>query len=487
MPEASAPRESSRHRASFRDPAGFIFFYEGQPYRQVNACAAGDYDRLMQSGLYASLSESGRLLPHEEVADVPPAEVGLDGSAPYRILKPRRIGFVSYPYEWCFSQLKDAALLTLQVQREALDHGMTLKDCSAFNIQFEGAQPIFIDTLSFEPYLEGEPWAGYRQACQHFLAPLAVMSYCDVRLSQLLRRYLDGLPLDLAARLLPRRTLLRPSLAMHIHLHAHFQRSNRTEPDAPVKRKGRMSRNAMIGLIDSLQSAVKRLHWKAGPSEWGDYYDDTNYTEAAMGHKMQLVADYLDECRPATVWDLGANTGRFSRLASGRGITTLSLDTDPVAVERNYLDARRRGDRHLLPLWIDLTNPSAARGWAHLERASLTQRGPADLVLALALIHHLAIGSNVPLPLVAEYFAQIAHRVVVEWVPKHDSQVKRLFAVRKDVFPDYNEQAFCRAFERFFELEKSHPVADSQRVLYCYRRRSDALADGGESDQHAMA
>lgn len=487
MPEASTSRESSRHPASFRDPAGFIFFHEGQPYRQVNRCAAADYDRLMQSGLYARLSEAGRLLPHEEVDDVPPAEEGVDGSAPYKVLRPRRVGFISYPYEWCFSQLKDAALLTLQVQREALDHGMTLKDGSAFNIQFEGAKPVFIDTLSFEPYVEGEPWVGYRQACQHFLAPLALMSYCDVRLSQLLRRYLDGLPLDLAARMLPRRTLLRPSLAMHIHLHARFQRSSAAAPEAPLKRKGRMSKTAMVGLIDSLQSAVQRLQWKAGRTEWGDYYADTNYTDAAMEHKAQLVAAYINECRPATVWDLGANTGLFSRLASERGIATLSLDTDPLAVERNYLDARRRGDRRLLPLWIDLTNPSAARGWAHMERASLTQRGPADLALALALIHHLAIGSNVPLPLVAQYFAQIAQRVVVEWVPKHDSQVNRLFVVRKDVFPDYNEQAFCRAFDRSFELEKREPVAGSERVLYCYRRRSGALAAGGEFDQHGRA
>ena len=471
-PQSGAPSEAKRHPASFRDPAGFVFVQDGQLYRQINRSAADDYDRLISSGLYERLTAAGSFLPHEEV-NIRPAETGTGAEEPYKIIKPRRVPFVSYPYEWCFSQLKDAALLTLRIQREAIEHGMSLKDCSAFNVQFEGAHPVFIDTLSFEPYVEGEPWVGYRQACQHFLAPLAVMSYCDVRLSQLLRRYLDGLPLDLAARLLPRRTFLRPWLAMHIHLHARLQSRTPAAADVATKGKsGRFSRRGMLGLIDSLESAINRLTWRPGGTEWGDYYSDTNYSDEAMRHKLQLVSSALAEAQPATVWDLGANTGLFSRLASERGINTVSLDIDPLAVERNYLDARKRGDRCLLPLWIDLTNPTAGRGWANAERASLTERGPTDLVLALALIHHLAIGANVPLPMVATYLAKIGRRVALEWVPKHDSQVKRLLVVRRDVFVDYDEQAMVQAFQVHFELERRQPIAHSERVLYLFRRRS---------------
>src|SRR5687768_12270942 len=334
------------HPGSFRDPSGCVFHRDGELLRRVNRRWQEPYDQLMQSGLYDRLVAGGRLVAHEE-------KRGGAGSAPedgeqvYLILKPRRVAFISYPSEWCFSQLKDAALLTLAIQREAMAAGMSLKDASAFNVAFEGSAPVFIDTLSFEPYREGEPWVAYRQFCQHFLAPLALASYRDIRLLRLLRGYLDGFPLDLAATLLPRRTRLRMGLGMHLHLHARLQRS----ADAPVKpasapRRG-VSRRGLLGLIESLESAVRQLRWEPGGTEWGDYYGDTNYTDDAMRHKMDLVARCLDDSRPATLWDLGANTGRFSRLASQRGIETLSLDIDPLAVERNYLDARGRDDRQI--------------------------------------------------------------------------------------------------------------------------------------------
>jgi hypothetical protein len=229
----------------------------------------------------------------------------------------------------------------------------------------------------------------------------------------------------------------------------------------------------MIGLIDSLEAAISRLTWSVKSTEWGDYYADTNYTDEAMQHKTALVARYLDQVLPTSVWDLGANTGRFSRLASERGITTVSLDIDPLAVERNYIDARERGDRHLLPLWIDVTNPTAGRGWANAERSSLEERGPADLLLALALVHHLGIGNNVPMGMLAAYLARIGRRAVVEWVPREDSQVNRLLVVRKDVFSDYNEQAFCSGFSQFFELEGRAPIPGSLRTIYFWRRRDD--------------
>ena len=461
-----------RHPGSFRDPNGSVLLRDGELLRRVNQPGREPYDQLMRSGLYERLASAGRLIPHEEVEavqldDALPAE-----DAPYRLLRPRRVRFISYPYEWCFSQLKDAALLTLAIQREALGHGMSLKDASAFNIAFEGARPVFIDTLSFEAYVEGQPWVAYGQFCRHFLAPLALMAHRDVRLSQLLRSHLDGIPLDLAASLLPRRTRLRFGLGVHLHLHARMGRKSgaASNPQPAGKGTGRVGKRAMLGLIDSLESAVKRLEWSHGATEWGDYYDDTNYTAPAMQAKLEAVSRFIQEANPSSVWDLGANTGRFSRLASDRGIPTLALDIDPLAVERNYLDARRRDDAHLLPLWMDLADPSPSRGWGESERQSLSQRGPANLALALALVHHLAIGGNVPLPMIAEYLARIARRLVIEWVPKHDSQVARLFVVRKDVFDDYHEQAFQAAFQRHFTLEHRQPIPGSERALYLLQR-----------------
>jgi len=458
-------RRASRAKllGSFRDPSGFLFQQDGVIYRQVNLVYKDDYDHLMDSGLYQALVDDNLLIPHEEVGIEPPVS-----ELAYRVIKPEPIPFISYPYEWCFSQLRDAALTTLKLQRKALDFGMSLRDSSAYNIQFKSGRPILIDTLSFGKYSEGQPWVAYRQFCQHFLAPLALMSYKDIRLSQLLCIYIDGLPLDLTGCLLPWRTRLRFSLLSHIHLHA---RSQKHFADKPVNvGQHRMSRYAFLGILNSLESTVKKLKWQPGGTEWADYYQDTNYSPQAFEHKKTIVAGFLDRVGPATVWDLGANVGIFSRFASDRGIPTVSFDADPAAVEKNYLDCVARGDTNTLPLVIDLTNPSPGIGWENKERMSLKERGPADAVLALALVHHLAISNNVPLSKIAGFLSDISHWLVIEFVPKSDSQVQRLLATREDIFPDYTRQAFEREFSRYFTTDDSADIRESQRALYLMRR-----------------
>ena len=455
---------SEKVAASFRDPSGFLFHREGVLYRQVNQLYRADYVHLMESGLYEKLTDSGLLVRHQEVNLEP------DGSLPsgraalaYKVIQPELIPFISYPYEWSFSQLKDAALLTLKIQRTALVYSMSLKDASAYNIQFIGCRPVLIDTLSFEAYRVGEPWAAYRQFCQHFLAPLALMAYRDVRLSQFFRVFIDGVPLDLASKLLPGRTRFNFSLATHIHLHAAAQQRY---ADKAVKKEtlsGRMSRVAFLGLLDSLEASIRKLSWKPAGTEWAKYYTDTNYSERALEHKRQVVEDFLKQLNPGKIWDLGANTGMFSRIASTQGALTMAFDIDPAAVDLNYREAASRRDSLLLPLVIDLTNPSPSMGWQNQERMSLLERGPADAVMALALVHHLAISNNVPLESLATFFAQIAPWLIIEFVPKTDSQVERLLATRQDIFPEYNPDGFEQAFSKAFTIRKVEPVLDTER------------------------
>jgi ribosomal protein L11 methylase PrmA len=463
--------DSHQLASSFRDPSGFLFRRENCLFRQVNRSYAENYDRLIDSGLYRSLSESGQLVPHEEVV----VDAPVPDSA-YKVLRPELVPFISYPYEWGFSQLQDAALLTLEIQRRSLEAGMSLKDCSAYNVQFKDGRPIFIDTLSFEVYREGEPWVAYRQFCQHFLAPLALMSRVDVRLSRLLRPYLDGIPLDLASRLLPRRTWLTLGLGVHIHLHAKSQSMFAEKTEKP-KRRAAVSLNALRGLVDSLDSSVRKLKWRVGRTEWSDYYSELSYSGAEFDRKRAFVSEYLEQAGPSSVWDLGANTGHFSRLASDRGIPTVAFDIDPACVEADYREVVRRGETKLLPLWLDLTNPSPGLGWAGAERMSLADRGPVDLVMALALIHHLAIGNNVPLGDVAAYLARLGRRLIIEFVPKSDPQVGRLLVVREDVFDSYTQADFEASFSKHFEVERSDSLQDGGRRLYLMRSRNPTFAD----------
>jgi ribosomal protein L11 methylase PrmA len=458
--------ESTRATGSFRDPSGHVFSRDGRLLRQVNRVYGGEYDHLNASGLYQTLVEQRLLVAHEEVAEPPDWASAKDPA--YKVIAPERIPFISYPFEWAFSQLKAAAQTTLRAQRMALDRGMVLKDASAYNVQFRGSDPVLIDTLSFERWAEGTPWIAYRQFCQHFLAPLALMSRTDVRLSGLSRLFIDGPPLDLAARLLPIGSMLSPALLMHLHLHARAQARHGNRP-IRVNGATAFSKRAMLGLVESLQGAVEGLTYGLGAGVWADYYGRTNYTPAAMNDKQRIVAAFVQRERPKMLWDLGANTGAFSGLASAHGGYALAFDGDQGAVERHYVERRGRGDRTVLPLVMDLANPTGRMGWNHEERLSLVDRGPADLVLALGLIHHLTLANQVPLPMSAQFFARIARSLVIEFVPRTDSQVEGMLARMPRLDDRYSLEAFEHAFSRHFTTVDAVPVAESERRIYLMR------------------
>jgi hypothetical protein len=443
---------------SFRDPSGFVFYQDGEVFRQINNYYKEDYEFLMKSGLYNELVDKELLISHEEINKEKIDEYY------YKIIKPEKIDFISYPYEWCFSQLKDAALLSLRIQKVAMKYGMSLKDCSAYNIQFLDGNPILIDTLSFEKYKEGHPWVAYRQFCQHFLAPLALMSYKDIRLNQLFKIYIDGIPLDLASSLLPLKSYFKLGIFLNIYLHSRSQNyfSNKS-----VKiKKYKVNKNSLLGIIDSLESSVKKMKWKPRGTEWADYYSFTNYSEESLKCKNKIVKDLLEKSAKKILWDLGSNDGKFSRIASNMNILTISSDFDPAAVEKNYLLLKKNNDKYLLPLVIDLMNPSPSLGWQNKERNSFIERGPAETVLALALVHHLAISNNLPFSKIAYFFSKICKLLIIEFIPKNDSQVKKLLDTREDIFLNYNQRCFEKEFAEFFKIKESIKIINSERVIY---------------------
>jgi hypothetical protein len=465
-PAGSTPKPGpvQAHPSSYRDRDGFLFWSEGRLLRQINRRGQPAYERLMASGLYAELVDRGWLVPHRE-SDHPPAQADLV----WKVIEPERIPFVSYPYEWCFSQLRDAALLTLRIQKAALARGMILKDASAFNVQFDGIRPVFIDTLSFAVYEEGKPWAAYRQFCEHFLAPMALVCRCDERLGALTSAHLEGVPLDLASRLLPWRSWLRPGLLLHVHLHSIGIR--RGADRAAAAREARLSRQGLEALMGSLEQAASGLKWSVPRSAWSAYYEEeANYAASAMARKAYAVGRMLDTAQPRMIWDIGANTGLFSRLAADKGAYVVAMDADRSVTELHYLECRRGSRRNVLPLVMDAAAPSPGLGWSNAERASLRERGPADVVMMLALVHHLAISRNVPMVMLAEYAAELGRRLIVEFVPKNDSNAQRLLAVREDIFDDYSEEGFESAFGRFFLMEQKSHIEGTDRTLYLYRK-----------------
>ena len=464
------PDPVSSDTGSWRDPFGFVYRREGVLLRQINRVASGEWQDAVRAGLFDRLQSAGLLIPHEPA----PLEWAAAADEAIAVIRPQLIPFIAYPYEWTFGQLRAAAILTLRVQGEASALGFELRDASAYNVQFLDGRPVFIDTLSFRRATPGAPWVAYRQFCEHFLAPLALMTHRDIRLGSMLRDYIDGIPLDLVAGLLPARSRLSLGLGTHLHLHARAQRQHADRPES-----SRQAQAASIGptrqaaLLDSLTRLIEGMKWRPQGTEWADYANASSYDDESASRKDELVASFITAADARVVWDIGANAGRYSAIAAKTAERVVALDIDPAASERHWQSLRARGETRILPILQDLANPSPSLGWGARERASLFDRSEGATVLALALIHHLAIGRNVPLGMLSETLARLGRELIIEWVPKEDPMVRRLLATREDVFPSYTLEGFEASIRTDWTIEASANVDGTSRKLYRLQRRHD--------------
>jgi hypothetical protein len=455
-----------RIESSFRDPDGYMFEFEGDFYRAVNFSYKEPFEHFLNSGLYKKLISEGLIVSFEEVD---PALFGLTGL--YKVLKPEQINFISYPYEWSFNMLKDAAILTLRIQKLAIEYGMSLKDASAFNIQFQRGKPVFIDTLSFELYPAQQPWIAYRQFCQHFVAPLALMARIDARLNRMFIMDIDGIPLDIAAKMLPFQSRFNLGLFLHIFLHSRSQKRHNADAVRVSDKKMKFSSGAMKALIEGLITSIESQVWKPKGTEWSEYTDEHVHRKEYLEFKNNVISRLLDDINPGYIWDLGSNDGVYSRIAAKKNINVVSFDVDPACVDKNYINVRSHHETHILPLLMDLTNPSPALGWGGVERSSFYQRNRPDVVIALAIIHHLAITGNNPLDSIALNFAKLAGRLIIEFVPKDDEKVKLLLVNRDDIFPDYTQDKFEKIFSKYYDIEQQVSSEYNSRTFYLMKRK----------------
>jgi hypothetical protein len=440
--------------ASYRDPSGFVFTLNGQAYRQVNKIFSEHFDHFISSGCYQSLVNKKLLISHAEIKE------NLSGSADHHAtLKPVLIETISYPWEWTFSMLKDAALLTLQVMKEALSFNMTLKDASAYNIQFLEGRLVFIDTLSFEKYLETEP-------CEHFLGPLLLMHHKNLPLTQLFVAYPDGIPLQVTQKLLPKSTRFSLHTYLHIHLHAKVSATAK-KPSGTAN----FSKRKLLNLLLSLELLVKKLKTPPADSTWTNYYPEAETRADYLQEKKTIVSRWLDEIGTVhSALDLGANKGEFSKLVTAKNIHCVATDQDPFCIDEVYR-AECGSNKYLVPLVLDLSHPSPSLGVNNTERASAPERLKSDLVLALALIHHLSIGRNIPLPMVSQILNSYCREwLITEFVPKEDLKVKEMLQQKRDIYAEYNPENFEKALKENFTIIKTEKVGRSGRSLYLLRK-----------------
>jgi ribosomal protein L11 methylase PrmA len=453
----------TRHPSSFKDPAGFVFESGGKMYRQVNEYYAAQYRHLTSSGLYEQLTRNKQLIPHEQI------DTNLTNSAEWHTtLLPEPIRFISYPYEWSFEQLRDAAMLTLDIMRVSIQHGMILKDATPFNIQFHNGKPVFIDTLSFDLYNPKQPWIAYRQFCQCFLFPLYLEHYLKTDIQRILGTYIDGVPVDFIAKLLPLKSRLSLGVWLHVYLQHTTGSSGKNNPTDT-----RFSKKKLLDLLNHLTNIIQ--HFPAERSyktTWSNYYEDTILSKDYLREKEAIVRDFCNNTKARTVLDLGANDGYFSKLFAAHSMQVVSTDSDSRCIARLYQEVKKNKITNILPLILDIANPSPAIGFHNRERAAFHERFQTDLVAALALIHHLVIGRNIGLPALAQYFSHIAPELIIEFVPKDDEKVQQMLKTRPDTFPDYTADNFEHFFSYYFQVITKKSIAGTNRLLYHMKRKN---------------
>lgn len=432
-----------------------MFTMDGVFYRHVNRSYAGQYDTLMKSGLYDRLTSESLLIPHTEMPDNL-----IKSSDHYITLLPRQLPRITYASEWCPEQLKDAALLTLTIQCIAMDHGMTLKDATPFNVQFDNGKAMFIDTLSFDIYDPVKPWIAYRQFCECFLFPLYIHRYTQTGTHKISSAWPDGIPVSLTTRLLPLRSRWNAGAWLHIFLQNRIASKKTAIPESKLQ----FSFTKLTQLIGHLQSIVSRLNpIPKNNSAWSNYYSERILSETYHAEKELLFRYYLNQLDYRDVLDLGSNDGWYSKILAQTGVPVIAVDSDWLCIDRLY----REHPADILPLIVDLANPTPATGFRNAERPCFTDRAGSDLVIAFALVHHLALRNNIPLPLIADYFSELTRKhLLIEFVPASDIRAQQLTA-RKTTQPDnYDLEKFESAFNRHFRIEKKDRIPGTDRLLY---------------------
>jgi ribosomal protein L11 methylase PrmA len=455
---------AERDPGSFRDPGGAVFRVGDRILRAVAPDAAKAYREASTTGLIHALVERGHLLP---AAEVEPAALGSDSAAAL-VLEHPRLPFVSYPYEWSFAAHRSAALLHLDLHLEAFERGFTLADATAYNVQFIGARPVFIDHLSLRPYRDGEIWSGHRQFCMQFLNPLLLRAYRGIAPNAWFRGALEGIEPEDLSRLLPWRNKLSFTVFSHVVMQSVFQRRSRVLDETRTRklRAAKLPPASHRAMLISLRSAIARLRPLDRMTVWSRYATDNGYSGADSESKRKFVAEMITAVRPRLVWDIGCNTGDYADLAlkSGAGYV-VGFDFDHGALDQAFTRAESEG-LAFQALWLDAANPSPSQGWAQRERRGFAERAEADALLGLAFIHHLTIGRNVPLDQALAWLIGLAPIGIIEFPPRSDPMVQRLLALRADIFQDFTEANFLAIVSAHARTVRSEVLSSGRRLVW---------------------
>jgi hypothetical protein len=455
--------------SSFRDPSGFIFSHMNSIYRCVNTLYKDQYNHLMTSGLYHELVQKQYLVPHEEIVDFKP-----EISNSYKILRPQQINFISYANEWCFEQLKDAALLTLEIQLIALKYGMYMKDANTSNIQFDGSHPILIDTLSFEFIGNKKYWPAYNQFCVNFLNPLLLIAYRSHLYSKFLASNISGIPLDFVSKTLPLKTFFDLGILLHVHIHSYMSKKYQNS-SPPIPKLLIINSNKILeNITTSLYNLIDKLKFQHDITEWNNYYNSTNYSKNSDETKIRIFNTLIDNIKPKTLLDIGSNTGKYCHLISDQVDLIYSTDSDFSSISKNYKLVKKKNLKNILPLVIDVMNPSSSSGWYNEERESFWSRVKCDCIVMLAIVHHLVITNNVPFDKIAKILSVHCSDLIIEFIDDCDSQISIINRSGLILSDYYSIDLFEYNFQKYFNLVSKNLIDGTFRYIYHFKSINNA-------------
>lgn len=461
--------DTFKESSSFRDNFGSVYHSNGSILRTVNQIAEKNFDNLKKKNVFKQSIDKGFLIDFKELEKNQYPETLKKYNV---ILKAKKISFISYPYEWSFDQLKDAALHHIKFQIFLLELNCVLRDSSAFNIQFFEGKPIFIDIMSLKEYEEGEYWSGYKQFCENFLNPLLIGDLKNIEHNNLIRSSIEGLDTILLNKILNIKNKISLNVFTHVVLQSKFLEQDIKNPKATREKKNKLKKfkkSSYVFMLNQLKIWISKLDLKKNQSTWGKYENCNTYTEKSLSEKEKIVSQFVEKTQPNKLIDLGCNNGQFSKIAIANGAKeVVGIDFDINAISNTY-KISKKDNLNLLPLYIDLSNPSPNQGWRQLERLGFKERFKCDAVIALAIEHHLIIGKNVPINEFIEWIVDFGKFGLLEFIPKEDETIRDMLSTKEDIYLDYSEENFEKELLKKTKIINKFKLLDSQRILYEYK------------------
>lgn len=453
---------------SFRDPDARVAYLNDSVYRIVYQNGFKKFDFVKK--ILENKSVAEYLIETEEVSQQEFKLLNSDIDKNVKVFKHKKIEFISYPYEWSFHRLKDAALHHLNLHINLLKNNATLIDAYSYNIQFNNYSPLFIDLMSIKEYSDGEFWVGHKQFCESFLNPLVLKSKLGIDYNNWFKGNLEGINTGDLSKLLKFKHMFSWNIFYNIFLLNHFEKKYKKNEDLKIIKNKKLKKNYYLSILSNLVNFIKSLKPKKEISIWGEYSRDNTYDNKEKKNKYEFISNYFNKNKFNRVLDLGCNTGEYSKIALNSGCdNVIGLDYDLNAIDEAYLISKRE-KLNFLPLYFDVSNPSSNIGWRQKERKGFKERLNFDTVLALAFEHHLAIAKNIPLEDVINWITSLAPKGIIEFVPKNDVTIQSMMRLKGDIFQSYNLENFKKLLSNKTKITSEKIVSKSGRILFCFEK-----------------